>query len=253
MRRREIARPLRRDRRVRRRRAVHRHAGQAVLERHVRPARASRSRRTSRPDILLVDEVLAVGDAEFQRKCLGKMQRGAPRAAGRSSSSATTWRPCSGSATARSCIEHGQARAGPAAATTSSRPTSSRRRAGQLGGEVDDRPETPRDRRRGRRGSSSVAPARTAMAATPTTCSAASRWCRGDVRGQRAGRRRHRRGRDRRRADGSRIATAPQHRRRPRATARSSRASHESRVELALALLPGEFAIDLGLHAHRRR
>lgn len=27
------------------------------------------------PDILLVDEVLAVGDAEFQRKCLGKMEQ----------------------------------------------------------------------------------------------------------------------------------------------------------------------------------
>lgn len=27
------------------------------------------------PDVLLVDEMLAVGDAEFQRKCLGKMQR----------------------------------------------------------------------------------------------------------------------------------------------------------------------------------
>ena len=26
------------------------------------------------PTILLVDEVLAVGDAEFQRRCLGKMQ-----------------------------------------------------------------------------------------------------------------------------------------------------------------------------------
>ena len=27
------------------------------------------------PEILIVDEVLAVGDAEFQRKCLGKIQR----------------------------------------------------------------------------------------------------------------------------------------------------------------------------------
>ena len=26
------------------------------------------------PEILVVDEVLAVGDAEFQKKCLGKMQ-----------------------------------------------------------------------------------------------------------------------------------------------------------------------------------
>src|SRR4030095_2836299 len=26
------------------------------------------------PEILIVDEVLAVGDAEFQKKCLGKMQ-----------------------------------------------------------------------------------------------------------------------------------------------------------------------------------
>jgi lipopolysaccharide transport system ATP-binding protein len=26
------------------------------------------------PEILVIDEVLAVGDAEFQKKCLGKMQ-----------------------------------------------------------------------------------------------------------------------------------------------------------------------------------
>ena len=30
------------------------------------------------PEILIVDEVLAVGDVAFQRKCLGKMQRGRP-------------------------------------------------------------------------------------------------------------------------------------------------------------------------------
>ena len=42
------------------------------------------------PEILIVDEVLAVGDAEFQKKCLGKMgevlRQGAP-----SCSSATIW------------------------------------------------------------------------------------------------------------------------------------------------------------------
>ena len=31
------------------------------------------------PEILIVDEVLAVGDAEFQKKCLGKMRRLASR------------------------------------------------------------------------------------------------------------------------------------------------------------------------------
>ena len=31
------------------------------------------------PEILIIDEVLAVGDAEFQKKCLGKMQDVAPR------------------------------------------------------------------------------------------------------------------------------------------------------------------------------
>ena len=34
----------------------------------------SRSRRILEPEILIVDEVLAVGDAEFQKKCLGKMK-----------------------------------------------------------------------------------------------------------------------------------------------------------------------------------
>ena len=41
------------------------------------------------PEILLVDEVLAVGDAEFQQKCLGKMEDVAQTGA-RCFSSATT-------------------------------------------------------------------------------------------------------------------------------------------------------------------
>ena len=45
------------------------------------------------PEILIVDEVLAVGDAEFQQKCLGKMQRGhRRRGPDDPASSATTWR-----------------------------------------------------------------------------------------------------------------------------------------------------------------
>ena len=42
------------------------------------------------PEILIVDEVLAVGDSSFQRKCLGKMDDVARRG-GPCSSSATTW------------------------------------------------------------------------------------------------------------------------------------------------------------------
>ena len=45
------------------------------------------------PEILVVDEVLAVGDAEFQKKCLGKMQDVAGGTAARCCSSAITWRP----------------------------------------------------------------------------------------------------------------------------------------------------------------
>ena len=44
------------------------------------------------PEILLVDEVLAVGDVAFQKKCLGKMGDVAQGVAARCCLSATTWR-----------------------------------------------------------------------------------------------------------------------------------------------------------------
>ena len=64
---------VRRDRRLCRGRAVSRHAGQAlfVSGMYVRLAFAVAAH--LEPEILIVDEVLAVGDAEFQKKCLGKM------------------------------------------------------------------------------------------------------------------------------------------------------------------------------------
>ena len=42
------------------------------------------------PEILIVDEVLAVGDAQFQKKCLGKMKSMSLGGAAPSCSSATT-------------------------------------------------------------------------------------------------------------------------------------------------------------------
>ena len=44
------------------------------------------------PEILIVDEVLAVGDAEFQKKCLGKMDEVSRTRDGPCYLSATTWR-----------------------------------------------------------------------------------------------------------------------------------------------------------------
>ena len=64
---------VRRDRGFRRDREVHRHAGEALFlsGMYVRLAFAVAAH--LEPEILLVDEVLAVGDANFQKKCLGKM------------------------------------------------------------------------------------------------------------------------------------------------------------------------------------
>ena len=65
--------PLRRDRRVLRDQRVHRHAGQALLERHERATRL-RHRRALEPDVLIIDEVLAVGDMRFQERAFGRIR-----------------------------------------------------------------------------------------------------------------------------------------------------------------------------------
>ena len=54
-------------------------------------------------DILLIDEVLAVGDAAFQQKCFDEFTRLHKRRGGRSCSSPTTWARSSASATGRCC------------------------------------------------------------------------------------------------------------------------------------------------------
>jgi hypothetical protein len=57
-------------------------------------------------DVLLLDEIFAVGDEEFQRKCFGRISQFKQRG-GRSCSSRTTPRRSSGSASARSCCRTG--------------------------------------------------------------------------------------------------------------------------------------------------
>jgi len=50
------------------------YSGKALFERHVSSAGLCRGAAHLEPEILLVDEVLAVGDDRFQKKCLNKMQ-----------------------------------------------------------------------------------------------------------------------------------------------------------------------------------
>ena len=108
---------LRRDRRVRRHRALHRHAGEALLERHAAPAR------------LLGRRPPGARDPDRRRGALGRRRRPSSRSAwiawraprgrgGRSSSSATTSPRCAASATGRMLLSQGQ---GPSRSATSPR------------------------------------------------------------------------------------------------------------------------------------
>ena len=58
-------------------RALPRHPGEALLAAACTSASRFAVAAHLEPEILIVDEVLAVGDAEFQRKCLGKMREAA--------------------------------------------------------------------------------------------------------------------------------------------------------------------------------
>ena len=62
------------------------------------------------PEILFIDEVLSVGDAEFQAKCLGKMEEVAGGRTHRSCSSVTTWARSRACARDAIWLDHGKVR-----------------------------------------------------------------------------------------------------------------------------------------------
>ena len=69
----EARRAVRRDHRLRRAGGVRRPQAQELLVRHARAARVRRRRSQVDADVLLIDEVLAVGDAAFQQKCFDRL------------------------------------------------------------------------------------------------------------------------------------------------------------------------------------
>ena len=71
---REVDQRLRRHRRLLRARGVHRRPGQVLLVGHVRAAGFAVAVNVD-PDVLVVDEVLAVGDERFQRKCIDRIDQ----------------------------------------------------------------------------------------------------------------------------------------------------------------------------------
>ena len=111
MKRKEIQREAPRDRRVLRRREVPRHAGEALLERHVRAARVLR-----RGALRAGDPARRRGARRRRRRVPGALPRAhgglRRRPAARCSSSRTTCRRSRSSATARSCSTSGAGRHG---------------------------------------------------------------------------------------------------------------------------------------------
>ena len=245
--RREIASRFDDDRRVLRRRGVHRHAGQALLERHVRAARLRRRRAPRRRD-----HARRRGARRRRRRVPAQVHEQDPRPhasrrGGRSCSSATTSRGSSGCATASFLIEHG-AVAGRGPGRAGHRRLPERRRPGAARRRRSRSRTTRRGSEPARRGSGASGCSTRTTGSRPARCCSTSRSCvEADARGDRDDPGGDPRGRDR-----GRRRPAPhhgvQHRRRPARRCGSSPGVHELRAELEPELLPGEFVLDLGVH-----
>ena len=256
MRRREIDAALRRDRRVLRRRALHRHAGQALLERHVRAARASRSPRTSSPrscsSTRCSRSATRSSSASASARCTSSRPRRADGPLRQPQPARAVQRLCS-----RVDPRRGRPRSRPRARSErrSSGTTSSERRPGAARRRRrDPRRQADAFRQRAWRGSACAATRRTGRR-QPDAMVHLGQPLTG----------RRRRSRSSRPipdailevghldlVDGQRVATAYIHGGGRRRSARA-RASHESAPSSSVALLPGEYALDLGLHEWSQR